>query len=154
MVMVRTYARPEILTSALVVYTFLFVLWLFAIDWRVRLEPGADQRFVSASGWPTRPMLVGFVWTVLLVAGTIAALRAPRALGAWCLAVMTACALTLWLFIPPWFRGMGIVGLSASEFIDAFLLIGGIFPGGQGTLALLGACVGLASLAAFRALVR
>lgn len=33
---------------------------------------------------------------------------------------------------------MGVVGLSTSEFTDAFLIAGGILPGGQGTLVLKG----------------
>jgi uncharacterized membrane protein len=150
----RQLARPEILTTAVVVYTIVIVLWFLVIELGVRLEPVADERFVRISGWPTRPAIVGLIWTALLLAATVAALRGPGALGAWCLSAMTACALALWVFIPPWFRRMGVIGLSTSEFTDAFLMAGGILPGGQGTLFLTGVCVVLASLTVFRALFR
>jgi hypothetical protein len=130
------------------------VLWLLVVSYGVRLEHPADTRFVNISGWPTKPTLVGLAWTVLLLTAGAAAVRAPRTLGAWCLGALTACALTLWLFVPIWFRGMGVVGVSTSEFTDAFLIVGGILPGGQGTLVLRSICVAFASLTAFRALLR
>jgi hypothetical protein len=129
------------------------VLWLLVVSYGVRLEHSADTRFVNISGWPTKPTLVGLAWTVLLLTAGAAAVRAPRTLGAWCLGALTACALTLWLFVPIWFRGMGVVGVSTSEFTDAFLIVGGILPGGQGTLVLRSICVAFASLTAFRALL-
>jgi hypothetical protein len=145
---------PGILTTAAVLYTTLVVLWLLLVSYGVRLEHPADTRFVNISLWPTRPIFVGLAWTVLLLIGGAAAVRAPRTPGAWCLGAMTACALTLWLFIPVWFRGMGVVGVSTSEFTDAFLIVGGILPGGQGTLVLRSICIAFASLTVFRALLR
>lgn len=145
---------PWILTTAAVLYTTLIVLWLLVVSYGVRLEHPADTRFVNIIDWPTKPTLVGLVWTVLLLIGGAAAVRAPRTVGVWCLGAMTACALTLWLFIPVWFRGMGVVGVSTSEFTDAFLIVGGILPGGQGTLMLRSICIAFASLTMFRALFR
>lgn len=145
---------PGIVTTAVVLYTTLVVLWLLLVSYGVRLEHPADTRFVNISDWPTKPTLVGLVWTLLLLIGGAAAVRAPRTVGAWCLGAMTACALTLWLFIPVWFRGMGVVGVSTSEFTDAFLIVGGIVPGGQGTLVLRSMCVAFASLTVYRALLR
>jgi hypothetical protein len=150
----RRLMSPRILTTAAVLYTTLVVLWLLLVSYGVRLEHPADTRFVNISDWPTKPTLVGLAWTVLLLVGGAAAVRAERGLGAWCLGAMTACALTLWFFIPVWFRGMGVTGLSTSEFTDAFLIVGGILPGGQGTLVLRSICIAFASLTAFRALLR
>lgn len=145
---------PGIVTTAVVLYTTLVVLWLLLVSYGVRLEHPADTRFVNISDWPTKPTLVGLVWTLLLLIGGAAAVRAPRTVGAWCLGAMTACALTLWLFIPVWFRGMGVVGVSTSEFTDAFLIVGGILPGGQGTLVLRSICIAFATLTVFRAILR
>lgn len=145
---------PGIVTTAVVLYTTLVVLWLLLVSYGVRLEHPADTRFVNISDWPIKPTLVGLVWTLLLLIGGAAAVRAPRTVGAWCLGAMTACALTLWLFIPVWFRGMGVVGVSTSEFTDAFLIVGGILPGGQGTLVLRSICIAFATLTVFRAILR
>lgn len=150
----RRLTSPELLTTATVLYTILVVLWLLLVSYGVRLEHPADSRFVNITDWPTQPTLVGLAWTVLLLIGGAAAVRAERGLGAWCLGAMTACALTLWFFIPDWFRGMGVVGLSASEFTDAFVIVGGILPGGQGTLMLRSLCIAFACLTVFRALLR
>jgi hypothetical protein len=152
--MLRLRVGPGMLTAALVTSTVLIAMWFMLISYAVRLEHPADQRFLNSSGWPTRPALVGLVWTTLLIAAAVSAVRAPRPFGAWCLGALTACALALLLFIPPWFRGMGVVGLSASEFTDMFLIVGGVLPGGQGTLMLRSLCAVLASLTAFRVLVR
>lgn len=150
----RPRLGPGWLTTALVSYTILILMWFMLISYGVRLEPPHDQRFLNISGWPTRPALIGLVWTTQLIVAAASAVRASRALGAWCLSALTACAVALLLFIPPWFRGMGIVGLSATEFMDMFVIVGGVLPGGQGTLALRSFCLALASLTAFRALAR
>jgi hypothetical protein len=71
----------------------------------------------------------------------------------WCLAAATGCAVALRGIIgliPGWFQGPGIVHVSASEFIDVFLL-GGVLPGEQGTLLLTG-IFALAAMTVIRAL--
>jgi hypothetical protein len=70
-----------------------------------------------------------------------------------CLAAATGCAVALRGIIgliPGWFQGPGIVHVSASEFIDVFLL-GGVLPGEQGTLLLTG-IFALAAMTVIRAL--
>lgn len=141
---------PRIPTGLLVTYTILIVLWLSAVGYGARLEHPTDERLMRLMGWPTTLALTGLAWTGLVACAVVASLRASPAVGAWCLAAITVGALTLRTFPPAWFTGFGYVGPSTSEFLDVFLLIGGVLPGGQGTLTFTVLCAVLAVLTVLR----
>lgn len=135
------------LTVVFVVYSVGMLAWLVFIGQAARLEADLFERFVRLSGWPTRITIIGLVWTVLLAAAVLGALRVGRRVRVAALGLITAVALAVTFFIPTWFGSFGYLGISTSEFLDAmFLLIGGALPGGQATVGLLLVCVVLVGL--------
>jgi len=145
---------PRLLAIAIVGVTVLIMVWFLSISSGARTEPDLGEGFVRLSGWPTAIVAVGLAWTALLVAAVATALPAPRGVAVPCMIASTLSALALKLFIPPWFRDMGYFGISTSEFTDAFLIVGGVLPGGEGTRLLIATCVVLAGLTAAVALRR
>jgi hypothetical protein len=143
---VSSVRDPRVLAVAVVTYTLLIMVWFLSISAGSRQGPKLDEAFVRLSGWPTAIGLVGLLWTALLVAAVLVALRAPRGTALGCMAACTLSAVAVQQFIPPWFRDMGYFGISTGEFTDAFLIVGGVLPGGEGTRLLLVACVLLTGL--------
>jgi hypothetical protein len=144
---------PRLLAIAIVGVTLLIMVWFLSISSGARTEPDLGG-FVRLSGWPTAIVAVGLAWTALLVTAVVTALRAPRGVAVPCMVASTLSALALKLFIPPWFRDMAYFGISTSEFTDAFLIVGGVLPGGEGTRLLIATCVVLAGLTLVVALRR
>jgi hypothetical protein len=142
-------------TAALITYTVAVFMWLNVVGYGVMLENHPrDGRFASAIDWPAGPAALGTAWTILVVLAALTSVRAPRGQATWCLAATTGCGIAfrgLVGLIPGWFDGMGIVGLSAGEYVEVFLF-GGVLPGEQGTLLLTGICIALAAATAIRAL--
>jgi hypothetical protein len=142
----RLLHDPRRLAVAIVGYTLLIMLWFVSISPSAGIdhtELGAQPRLTD---WSTAIVVVGLVWTALLLVAAISAFRAPRHLAVPCMAATALSALALKLFIPTWFAGTGYIGISTSEFTDLFLIVGGALPGGEGTRLHIAACVALAAL--------
>lgn len=150
----RLLRHPRLLAIAIVGYTLLIMVWFLSISPSAGLDRTDLGSRPRLTGWPTEIVVVGLAWTALLLAAVIAALRAPRRVAVPCMAAITLSAVALRLFIPPWFNGMGYLGMSLSEFMDVFLIVGGVLPGGEGTRVLIVACVSLSVLTVAVALRR
>lgn len=128
--------RPAILV-AFAVYTTAMLAWLAFVLNAARLEADVGARFVRLTGWPDRIMLLGLVWTALLVAAVLAAIRMSRPGRTASLGTITLCSFAVAELVPASFRALGYFGISTSEFLDAmFLPLGGALPGGQATIGL------------------
>lgn len=93
---------------------------------------GDPNGFFARVGWGLTTFLLGIAWTALLVFVSWRVVRSarPRPLAAvsiLAMAVITPEILSAMVNVP-------YKGASASEFLDTFLLPGGITPGGNGTL--------------------
>jgi len=119
-------------------YSVGMTIWFVFISNVARLEQDVGERFLRLSGWPTGVMLMGTVWTLLLVACAVGAARARGWRRVVLLATAAAGALLVQTVVPSSFRALGYIGPSTSEFLDTLLpLVGGFLPGGQATLGLL-----------------
>lgn len=139
--------RAASVIALFALYTLGLLGWFVFIGQVALLEADVGERFLRLSGWPTRVMVLGLVWTALLAVAVLAAFRTRRKVRALSLATATLVAITVTVFMPWWFRQLGYFGISTGEFLDAlFPLLGGVLPGGQATLGLWILCASLATL--------
>jgi hypothetical protein len=94
--------------------------------------PRAAGGFFDRVGWPLATTLLGTAWTAALVLATRRIVTSPRPRPVAAMALLVATVLTPEILSAV--VNVPYKGVSASEFLDAFLLPGGITPGGNGTL--------------------
>jgi hypothetical protein len=148
-------------TVAVAAYALLSVL-IVAFHLAAWLAAGPGDRglgdpdgFFARVGWGLTTFLLGIAWVALLVFASWRVVRSPRprpfaAVSILVIAVSTPEILSAMVNVP-------YKGASASEFLDAFLLPGGITPGGNGTLQHIltsAAVAGIAAVQVAHALAR
>jgi hypothetical protein len=133
---IRRPTRTVGLTLAAVAYTGVVVLALTLAGRAIVSAGGANERGALISDLVMVWALVGFGWTAVLLIATALAMRDRSWAAVVCLASLTSSAVALREFLPTWYRSLDAAGASTGEFIDMFLIVGGVLPGGQGTLLL------------------
>jgi hypothetical protein len=131
--------RDAVVTTAAVVVYALFSVGVVAFHLAAWVGAGPSDRgvgspdgFFARIGWGLTTYLLGLAWMALLVFASWRVVRSARPRP---LAALTI--LSIVVFTPLILSAMVNVpykGASAVDFLDTFLLPGGITPGGNGTM--------------------
>jgi hypothetical protein len=146
----RQPTRTVGLTLAAVAYTGFVILVLTLAGRAIADASSANARGRLVSDLVTVWTLLGLAWTVVILIASAMAIRDDSWAAFLCLGSLTLSAVGLREFLPAWYRGLNAAGASTGEFIDMFLIVGGVLPGGQGTLLLISLAWALAVLTIVR----
>jgi hypothetical protein len=102
------------------------------VVWLATFPETSPEAFWARIGWPGVTTLLGTAWTIAFAFVSWPLLRSPRVRPIAALTVLAATFLTREILAV--LVNLPYKGISASEFLDAFLIPGGITPGGNGTL--------------------
>lgn len=159
---VARLGRDAAMTTAVFVGYALLSVGIVAFHLAAWLAAGPSDRgvgdpngYFARVGWGLTTFLLGIAWMALLVLASWRVVRSARPRP---LAALTILAIVV--FLPLILSAMANVpykGASAADFLDTFLLPGGVTPGGNGTLQhilMSAAAAGIAAVQVAHALAR